>query len=116
MSPTGDMTFGNGTGNFLINSPAGVAQLAGTRLALWTGQWFLDLTEGTPYSTQILGKGTQSLYDNALTQRILGTTGVTAILSYQSQLNPSTRALTYSATLDTAYSTSTIVGDLNVPA
>ena len=115
MTPTGDMTFGDGTGNFLINTPEAVAQLAMTRMNLWTGQWFLDLNEGTPYSTQVLGKHTQSLYDNAITQRLLGTTGVESLAAYQSHLDRATRKLTYSATLTTFYGKAPIAGTLSVP-
>ena len=109
MTPSGDMRFGNGTADFLINTPAAVAQLAMTRLALWTGQWFLDFTEGTPYATQILGFHTQSVYDNALITRLLGTTGVVSLSSYQSQLDASTRRLTYSAVLNTQFGQATVV-------
>lgn len=34
LSPTGDYTFGQGPGEFLVNSPAAVAQAIGTRLRL----------------------------------------------------------------------------------
>lgn len=116
MTATGDMTWGRGTGNFLINTPAAVAQLAQTRLDLWTNQWFLDFSEGTPYSTQVLGKGTLSLYDNAITQRLLGTVGVESLSAYQSQIDRATRALTFSATLNTVYGRTTIQTSLSVPA
>lgn len=104
MSATGDMTFGGGSANFLVNSPAAVAQLAQTRVLLWTGQWYLDFTEGTPYPTQILGTHTQSLYDNAIVTRLLQTTGVTSLQAYSSQMTDSTRNLKFSATLNTLYS------------
>ncbi|OZO80851.1 hypothetical protein CG700_28170, partial [Escherichia coli] len=45
----GDYTFGQGDDTFLIDSPECVAQAVKTRFELWRGQWFLDLTEGTPY-------------------------------------------------------------------
>ena len=81
------MTFGNGVGNFLINTPAMVAQLVMTRMDLWTYQWFLDFTQGTPYATNVLGKNTKATYDAAITQRILTTPGVASLQSYQSQLS-----------------------------
>lgn len=116
MSPTGDMTFGSNGANFFVNQPAGVAQLADTRLNLWAGNWFLDLTEGTPYDL-ILGKSTQSYYDSALLARLNGTTGVVAVQAYQSQLTA--RNLAYSATLYTAYGSTTVgqvTGNVPVPA
>jgi hypothetical protein len=103
MSPTGDMTFGQGSQNFLINSPAAVAQAIGTRLRLWTNEWFLDLTEGTPWLSQVLGTHTINLYDQAITQRILGTPGVVSLASYASQLNRATRKLTVEAVVNTQY-------------
>jgi hypothetical protein len=102
-SATGDYRFGLSDAYFLVNSPEAVAQAIQTRLELRTGEWYLDLTEGTPYSTQILGKGTQSLYDHAVQERILGTPGVSAITNYSSTLD-SARKLSISATVLTIYS------------
>lgn len=102
-----DMTFGEGGTNFLINSPAAVGQLVYTRLLLLQGEWFLDIFEGTPYATQILGKGTSLTYDNAIRARILGTEGVLRITAYDSNLV--NRALTVEATIDTLY------GEANLP-
>lgn len=102
-STTGDYRFGLSDAYFLVNSPEAVAQAIKTRLQLRTGEWFIDLEEGTPYSTQILGKGTQSLYDHAIQERILGTLGVSTITDYSSTLD-NTRKLTVSATVLTIYS------------
>lgn len=109
MSPTGDMTFGNGVGNFLINTPAMVGQLVMTRLELWTFQWFLDFSQGTPYATSILGKNTKSIYDGAITQRILSTPGVASIQSYSSNLS-SRRKLTWEATINTIFGQTSLSG------
>lgn len=106
MDASGDMTFGQGSRNFLINSPAAVAQACLTRLKLWTNEWFIDLAQGTPYFPEVLGERTQSLYDNAIQQRILGTPGVIGIASYQSSLDGTTRQLTIEAQVVTQYGTS----------
>lgn len=37
----GDMVFGRAN-SYYVNDPAGVAQCAMTRLALWQGTWFID--------------------------------------------------------------------------
>jgi hypothetical protein len=103
LSSTGDMQFGRGQANFYINNSASVAQLIQTRLGLWAGEWYLDLTQGTPWATQVLGHGTSSVYDSAIRAVILGTTGVTGIASYSSSLNPTTRRLTINATVNNAY-------------
>jgi hypothetical protein len=91
LDQNGDFSFGAGSANYLVNSPAAVAQAITTRLRLWQGEWFLDDTEGTPYAQEILGYGPQPLRDLAIQERILGTPGVTEILSYQSSLSPGNR-------------------------
>jgi hypothetical protein len=81
---SGDMTFGQGSANFLVNSPEMVAQLIKTRLGMNLGEWFLDVTDGTPWLTQVLGAHTQDTRDQAVRSRILGTPGVVKIVSYSS--------------------------------
>lgn len=103
LSATGDSTIFSGSTAFLVNSPAAVVQAVQTRLLLMSGEWFLDVTEGTPYATQILGRGTTGTYDRAIRDRILGTQGVTAISTYSSTLNRATRTLTVEATVQTIY-------------
>lgn len=101
LSSTGDKTFGHSEANFLIKTPQAVAQVVMTRLKLWQGEWFLDVTEGTPYSTQILGTGTNATYDAAIQLIILQTIGVVSIKNYSSNL--SNRALSVSADIVTVY-------------
>jgi hypothetical protein len=72
-------------------------------LLLHTGEWYLNTADGTPYATEILGAGTNATYDLAIQDRILSTPGVTEIVDYSSVLNPVTRALTVSVTINTAY-------------
>lgn len=102
----GDYSFGQGPGEFLVDSPEAVGQAAKTRLALWTGEWFLDLLEGTPYATQILGENTKGTYDQAIQERIIETPGVTRITEYASTLQG--RALSVAATIMTQYGETTI--------
>lgn len=101
LDANGDYSFGQGSANFLVNSPAAVAQAVLTRLDLFQGEWFLDTTEGTPYGAQVLGEHTRATYDAAIRSRILGTQGVTGITSYASSV--SGRDLTVTATIATAY-------------
>lgn len=110
------MTFGNGGANFIVNAPATVRQVILTRLQLWTNQWFLDLSDGTPYSTRVLGKTTKATFDNAILNRILETSGVVSILAYQSSLNDSSRTLTWSATVETQFGTIEFTNQLSVVA
>lgn len=100
----GDYVFGRSAANFFVNTPAGVAQLVQTRLLLWEEEWYLDTKDGTPFAQDILGTGTQSLYDLAIQQRVLQTQGVSAIDSYLSSRNPATRKLTVTMTINTLYS------------
>lgn len=107
LTADGDYTFGQGNQQFHVNTPEGVAQAVRTRLALWTGEWFLDMTEGTPFKTQVMGAGTQALYDTAIKDRILGTDGVQSISDYSSVLDGN-RKLTVAAKIMTIYGEATI--------
>lgn len=108
----GDMTFGRSQGNFLINSPEAVAQAVLTRLRLMTGEWYFDLSEGTPYRTSVLGRQSALTYDAAFRDRILGTPGVREMLSYESRFDPETRNLPVRATVDTIYGETSVTVSL----
>lgn len=97
---------------FLVNSPEAVGQAIKTRLALITGEWWLNINEGTPWRTQVLGKYTTNSYDAVLKSRILKTQGVLSIDAYDSQLDRNTRALAVSATVTTIYGKTTIEATL----
>ncbi len=104
VSESGDMVFGRNPAAFHRNTPVGVAQIVESRLNLWSGQWYLDLDEGTPYETQVLGKYTEASRDAVLRQRILDTPDVVEIASYDSVLDRQTRSFTVRSTIVTAYS------------
>lgn len=104
----GDFQMGHGGADYHVDTPECVAQAVKTRLALLTGEWFLDLTEGTPYRTQVWGKHTKETYDPLLRQRILQTEGVSELVSYASTFDPQTRKLTVSAELNTVYGTTSV--------
>ena len=101
LTATGDYQLGHGNLDFYQDTAEGVAQNVMTRLALWRGQWFLDTTEGTPWLQEILGKYTDP--DKVIKSRILNTTGVIAIASYESIIAPDSRQLTVRATIETRY-------------
>ena len=107
LDANGDMSFGHGQADFLINSPEAVAQVVRTRLLLLQGEWFLDVTDGLAFSTAIAGYNTRPTYDLAIRERILETQGVLAIESYSSARDPQ-RRLTVSATISTIYGQTTI--------
>jgi len=110
-NPSYDYVFGQGTSEFLENSPETVGQSVLTRLQLWEGEWFLDTTEGTPWLQEILSgeiKNTTPLYDIAIKTRVLETVHVTSIEDYSSNLNVTTRKLTVSMKINTDYGQTTV--------
>jgi hypothetical protein len=111
----GDMTFGSGSANFLVNSPQAVAQCVVTALQLYQGEWYLDTTAGMPWKTKVLGFNTKTMYDGAVQKMIRGVTGVTGITSYSSSLDSTTRKLSITATISTAYGSATLTTSLFAP-
>lgn len=107
----GDYTFGQGDDTWLINSPEAVAQAVKTRFLLWYGQWFLNTTTGTPWVQSVLGKQKPETYNLAIRQRILETQGVNSILSFDTNLNTSSRRVVFTATIDTIYGTTTVTSE-----
>lgn len=107
LDANGDYVLGQGTA-FLVNSSAAVAQAVQTRLALFLGEWFVDISDGTPWYSQILGKRNGRGYDSAIRQRILQTQGVTSIVSYSSSYNGNSRSLSVTATINTIYGQTTV--------
>jgi hypothetical protein len=103
LDAAGDFVFGRGAAAYHHNTPEAVAQAVLTRLKLWRGEWFLDKSEGTPYTPAIFGKHTDKSYDFALRARVLETPGVTEIVEYESRVEPSMRRLEVSLTINTAY-------------
>jgi hypothetical protein len=103
----GDYVWGHQQNDFYRDQPEAVAQAVQTRLRLGLAEWFLDTTDGTPWTTQVLGKYTKDQYDAAIRDRILGTQGVTQIDSYSSTLNTTTRTLTIACTIETQYGSAT---------
>lgn len=105
----GDMVFGHGRDDYLSKTEA-VAQSVLTRLRLWKSEWYLDTEEGTPYMTDVLGKGTESSSVAALQSRVLDTPGVRSILEIHATQDPETRQASFSMTLDTIYGEVTVNG------
>lgn len=107
----GDYTLGTGD-DFYQDEPNAVGQAAMTRLRLFAGEWFLDVTDGTPWRTEVLGKYTKDTYDTVISQRILSTPGVQGIAAYSSSYDAHARALKIIATLDTIYGQATMQGTI----
>lgn len=105
MDSAGDMQFGAGQADFYRDQPEAPAQAVLTRLRLWMGEWFIDVTEGTPYQQAILGKHTGTTVEPAIRKRILETEGVTSIESFSLSTDPDTRKTTVAAIVNTEYGT-----------
>lgn len=99
----GDYSFGSGQLDFYRDVPEAVAQAAKTRLLLWVGEWFLDITEGTQYMLGILGKHAKTTADSTIQDRVQKTQGMVNIESYESVVNPDTRAISAEMTINTIY-------------
>jgi hypothetical protein len=99
LGPGGDYTIGV---PFLVNTPATVAQAVLTRLKLWKGEWFVDVTDGTDWAGKVEGKRYGNP-DSEIRRRILGTPGVTSLAAYSSDYDGTTRKLTVNATINTLY-------------
>lgn len=103
MDAAGDYTFGRGGLNYLVDSPAAVAQRAGTRLRLWEREWYLDLSAGTPYFQDILGNKNIGLAQEVIRNRILGTPYSISIDNFTVIWNNQTRKFEVLGTLNTAF-------------
>jgi len=95
-----DMAAGHGNLDFYQDCPEAVAQAVSTRLKMWTGEGFLDITEGTPWMT-ILGERDRGQLETVIRDRILGTQGVTEILSLS--VTHEGRTYTVTAEINTQY-------------
>lgn len=101
LSADGDYTFGGSQQDFYRDVPQAVGQACQTRLELWLGEWFLDIEEGTPWMQGALGNHSQA--DVTIQDRASGTQGFVDIPTYESVVNPDTRSMSVTFTLDTIY-------------
>lgn len=97
MDANKDMTFGLGGANFLVDSPDAVAQIIGTKLLLWRGQWYVNLGAGVPFTQRILGYRNAPLSAAIINRAILSTPGVTGIENSGFSYDSTTRTLTVQA-------------------
>lgn len=97
----GDITT---SGQQFITEREEIAQTISTRLKLFLGEYFRDITDGTPWFEQILGKG-QNLYtrDAAIRTRISQTEGVQQISRYDSDFDLASRKYTISCSVLTVF-------------
>jgi hypothetical protein len=103
LTASGDFSFGQGRQDFFVDQPEAVAQIVKTRLSLWLGDWFLDVTDGMDWQGSVLGNRTRTTRDPTLRRRVLESPSVTQINDYSSGFDGDTRAFRASFGLDTEF-------------
>lgn len=70
-----------------------IAQTIATRLKLFKGEYFRDITDGTPWFQSILGKGgTFAQRDAYIKNRVIQTEGVAQLVQYDADFDQNSRA------------------------
>ncbi|KAB0489683.1 hypothetical protein [Pseudomonas vancouverensis] len=81
-----------------------IAQTVMTRLRLFLGEYFRDITDGTPWYEQILGKfASLSAAEAALRARIANTPGVIRLTSFSADFDINARRYSVTAGILTAF-------------
>lgn len=78
-------------------------------------EWYLDLSDGTPWLQQVLGKPGPVSPDIAIRERIAATPYVTRLIDYASSWNTTARSFTVGARIATAFGTTAFVVNLSAP-
>ncbi len=85
------------SGTQFISGQSEIAQTVATRLKLFTGEYFRNINDGTPWFTDVLGKGHNEVTrDSVIKRRITQTEGVISLFEFSAELDPIKR--TYSIT------------------
>lgn len=103
----GDYTFGNGQYDFLVDIEA-VPQAITTKLKLFQGEWWEDLSEGLPFYQDIAGKFIKSDEDKDIITRIYcnrisDVEQVNSFLSVTAEFDNENRKYSLKADIDTTY-------------
>jgi hypothetical protein len=114
LDKNGDFSFGHGAQDYFVDSSEAVAQAIQTTLALFQGEWFLDSTVGVPWTTEVLGYGTQGLYDTVIQRVILSVQGVDSIVNYSSFLDTQSRLLSVTAEVNTIFGSTIVTTTVDV--
>lgn len=98
---TGDIVT---SGQQFITGQEEIAQTIQTRLRLFLGEYFRDITDGTPWFETILGKNAnRNAAEAALRNRIATSPGVIRLTSFSFDVDPVTRKASVSAGVLTSY-------------
>jgi len=91
-------------GKMFLADREAIAQTVVTRLKLFLGEYFRDVTDGTPWFQQILGKPENlNAVEAILRNRIARTQGVVRLLSFAMQYDLDARALSVQSRVLTTY-------------
>ena len=92
------------SGQQFINEKAEVSQTISTRLRLFRGEYFRDVTEGTPWFSSILGKNNNLSESDSIIRRVISQTdGVNQITSYNADFDLTTRQYKIDVSVLTIY-------------
>ncbi len=98
------------SGTIFIGEADEIAQTVSTRLRLFLGEYFRNITDGTPWFEQILGKNVNmSAREAALRNRIANTPGVIRLIAFSLNFpDVNARVLTVTASVLTQYGPVTV--------
>ncbi len=98
------------SGTIFTTGQSEIEQTIRTRLRLFLGEYFRDITDGTPWFEQILGKGVNmSAREAALRSHIANTPGVIRLTSFSLDFpSVDARSLTVTASVLTQYGIATV--------
>lgn len=103
LDTNGDIHFGYGEADFISDSAQTVAQKCVQRLRLWEGEWFLDVTAGTPWKARVLGRKYSKNIVQIIKQRIEETEGVQSVSSLDVSFDGNSRNLKINAHIMTEW-------------
>lgn len=101
LDSNGDFTFGRGVANY-INQNAAIGLNIKTRILSWVGDCFFDTGAGIDWANRLGSKNQRALLELDLKRIILQSSGVTGIVSFDTNLTG--RSFTANYTVNTIYS------------
>lgn len=91
-------------GQMFLTEKEAIAQTIVTRLKLFLGEYFRDITDGTPWFQQILGKFENlNAVEAIIRNRIARSPGVVRLLAFSLDYDLDSRSLSVSASVLTTY-------------
>ena len=96
-------------GSMFITEQLEIEQTIRTRLRLFLGEYFRDVTDGTPWFQEILNKQTSmDVREARLRERISGTPGVLQLTSFSTNFDIDNKTYTVTASVLTSYGLLTV--------